>query len=116
MDNSVDSKHHNDLLLKVASGDRMAFEELVTAYEQAAFSLALRIIGNRSLAEDAVQEAMFAIWKSAETYRNETHVRSWIMQIVAIKSLEVLRKQHRAARRSNRMPPTEVPEKPVEDR
>jgi RNA polymerase sigma-70 factor, ECF subfamily len=60
-----------ELLARVGEHDREAFEILYGRYVRPVFSLALRRLGDRGHAEDAVQEAFAAIWRSASTYRPE---------------------------------------------
>jgi RNA polymerase sigma-70 factor (ECF subfamily) len=60
-----------DLLERVGERDREAFEILYGRYVRSVFGLALRRLGDRGHAEDAVQEAFAAIWRSASTYRPE---------------------------------------------
>jgi RNA polymerase sigma-70 factor (ECF subfamily) len=60
-----------ELLARVGEGDREAFELLYRRYVRPLFGLALRRLGDRGHAEDAVQEAFAAIWRSASTYRPE---------------------------------------------
>src|SRR4029453_3252498 len=49
-------------------GDRDAFDELYRRYARPVLGLALRRLGDRGRAEDAVQDAFVAIWRSARTY------------------------------------------------
>jgi RNA polymerase sigma-70 factor (ECF subfamily) len=58
-------------LARVGERDREAFEILYGRYVRPVFGLALRRLGDRGHAEDAVQEAFAAIWRSASTYRPE---------------------------------------------
>ena len=60
-----------ELLARVGEHDHDAFEILYGRYVRPVFSLALRRLGDRGHAEDAVQEAFAAIWRSASTYRPE---------------------------------------------
>jgi RNA polymerase sigma-70 factor, ECF subfamily len=57
-----------DLIVRIADGDRLAFEELYRRYARAVLGLALRRLGDRGRAEDAAQDAFVAIWRSARTY------------------------------------------------
>ena len=68
---SDDSVSDADLLARVGERDREAFEILYGRYVRPVFGLALRRLGDRGHAEDAVQEAFAAIWRSASTYRPE---------------------------------------------
>lgn len=56
------------LIVRIAGGDRGAFDELHGRYARAVLGLALRRIGDRGRAEDATQDAFVAIWRSARTY------------------------------------------------
>lgn len=60
-----------DLLRRVARRDAYAFEALYRRYARPVFGLALRRLGDRMNAEDAVQETFAAIWRSAGTYKPE---------------------------------------------
>lgn len=61
----------SELLQRVAERDREAFELLYHRYVRPVFGLALRRLRDRQRAEDAVQEAFAAVWRSAGTYRPE---------------------------------------------
>src|ERR671936_2392926 len=60
-----------ELIGRIAAGDANAFEALYHRYVRSVFGLALRRLGDRMGAEDAVQETFAAIWRSARTYRPE---------------------------------------------
>ena len=60
-----------DLIQRIAARDSDAFEVLYHRYVRSIFGLALRRLGDRMRAEDAVQETFAAIWRSAATYRPE---------------------------------------------
>ena len=60
-----------DLIVRIAGGDRLAFDELYRRYARPVLGLALRRLGDRGRAEDAVQEAFAAVWRSASSYRPE---------------------------------------------
>jgi RNA polymerase sigma-70 factor (ECF subfamily) len=58
----------DELLVRIADGDRAAFELLYRRYVRPVFGLALRRLGDRTRAEDAVQEVFAAVWRSAAKY------------------------------------------------
>jgi len=60
-----------DLIVRTGDGDRDAFEQLYKRYARPVFGLALRRLGDRFRAEDAVQETFTSVWRSARTYRPE---------------------------------------------
>jgi RNA polymerase sigma-70 factor (ECF subfamily) len=60
-----------ELISRTGFGDRAAFEQLYRRYARSVFGLALRRLGDRSRAEEAVQETFASVWRSASTYRPE---------------------------------------------
>jgi RNA polymerase sigma-70 factor (ECF subfamily) len=60
-----------DLLLRIADGDDGAFDTLYHRFARPLYGLALRMLRDRSRAEDAVQETFASIWRSAASYRPE---------------------------------------------
>jgi RNA polymerase sigma-70 factor, ECF subfamily len=60
-----------DLIQRVGDGDRNAFEALYRRFARPVFGLALRRLGDRGRAEDALQETFTSIWRAASTYSPE---------------------------------------------
>jgi RNA polymerase sigma-70 factor, ECF subfamily len=60
-----------ELIRRTGDGDRGAFELLYRRYSRPVFGLALRRLGDRGRAEDAVQETFASIWRAARSYRPE---------------------------------------------
>jgi RNA polymerase sigma-70 factor (ECF subfamily) len=92
-----------ELMQAVQRGDAMAFETIYDRHGTAAFSLAYRIVGTRSAAEDATQDAFLAIWRSRVRYQRERgSVRNWILGIVHNRTIDALRRnQVHAIRRAD---------------
>jgi len=59
------------LIERCADGDHAAFEQLYRRYARPVLGLALRRLGDRQRAEDAVQETFASVWRAARTYRSE---------------------------------------------
>ena len=71
-----------DLLARVADGDRDAFGDLYTRYARPVLGLALRRLGDRGRAEDATQEAFASVWRAARTYRRDRGpVAPWLYAV-----------------------------------
>lgn len=71
-----------DLLSRVAQGDHDAFGALYKRYARAVLGLAMRRLGDRGRAEDAVQEAFASIWRAAQSYRQERGpVAPWLYAV-----------------------------------
>jgi RNA polymerase sigma-70 factor, ECF subfamily len=92
-----------DLIRRVARRDANAFEILYQRYARPVFGLALRRLGDRMRAEDAVQETFAAIWRSARTYRPERGAGAPWLYTVARNAI-VDRSRNRSE------PPAEVPD------
>src|ERR671917_1935090 len=82
-----------DLIPLMARGDARAFEALYERHSGAAYSLAYRMVGARSVAEDVTQEAFLNLWRSGAHYdRGRGSVRTWILGIVHHRAIDALRR------------------------
>jgi RNA polymerase sigma-70 factor, ECF subfamily len=92
-----------DLMQLVQRAEPAAFELVYDRHADAAFSLAYRMCGTRTLAEDVVQEAFLSIWRSGARYdRRRGSVRTWILGITHHRAIDTLRRgvvqqRHRAS-------------------
>ena len=68
---SANEATDGELILRTGNGDQYAFEVLYRRYARSVFWLALRRLGDRGRAEDAVQETFASIWRAARTYKPE---------------------------------------------
>ena len=76
----------------VAAGSPEGMELLYDRYAPLAFGLAVRVLNDRGVAEDVVQEAFLSIWRGASTYRAELgSVRAWLCQVVRNRAIDRLR-------------------------
>jgi RNA polymerase sigma-70 factor (ECF subfamily) len=82
-----------DLMQLVRRGEAQAFELVYERHCNAAFSLAYRMCGSRSAAEDVVQEAFLSLWRSGARYdRARGSVRTWVLGIVHNRAIDALRR------------------------
>jgi RNA polymerase sigma-70 factor (ECF subfamily) len=82
-----------DLMQLVAGGDAQAFEVIYERHCTAVFSLAYRISGVRSGAEEITQEAFLAAWRSGARYdRARGSVRTWLLGVVHNRAIDALRR------------------------
>jgi RNA polymerase sigma-70 factor, ECF subfamily len=95
---SRDLAHLSDeaLLSLVASSDDQALAELYDRFGRVAYGLALRILRDEALAQDAVQEAFLAIWRSADRFLAErAKASTWILTLVHRRSVDLVRREDR---------------------
>ncbi len=82
------------LIERVAVGEREAFEELYARYARPVLGLALRRLGDRGRAEDAVQEVFAAVWRSAASYdRSRGPGGAWLYTIARNAIVDMLRRR-----------------------
>ena len=96
------------LIEALARQDVGALECLYDRYGKVAYSLAYRIVGERGVAEDVVQDAYLSVWRQAKSYRPERgSAKTWLMAIVRNRSIDKLRSHATGA---NSISMDEVPE------
>src|SRR5262245_16568624 len=95
------------VLSSIAGGDDQGLAELYDRYGRVAYGLAYRVLRDQALAEDAVQDAFLAIWRSADGYRRERAKPStWILTLVHRRAVDLVRREN--LRRGERL--EEAPE------
>jgi RNA polymerase sigma-70 factor (ECF subfamily) len=72
-----------------------ALGELYDRYGRATYGLALRVLRDRHLAEDAVQDAFLDVWRTAGRMRAGYDVRAWIMVIAHRRAVDLVRREER---------------------
>jgi len=81
------------LLAKSALGDRAAFAELYRASSSKLFGVSLRIVRERALAEEALQDSFVNIWNHASDYAQaKSAPTTWMTAIVRNRSLDIVRR------------------------
>lgn len=84
------------LVALVARGDESALAELYDRVGRVAYGLALRVLRDDRLAEDAVQEAFLAVWRTAAAFRAErAKASTWILTLVHRRAVDVVRREER---------------------
>jgi len=81
------------LTVRIARGDREAFEELARRYLQKSYSIALRMTRNREDAWDLAQDALLEIHRSASSFDRRYSFSSWFYRIVVNKTLNFLKRE-----------------------
>jgi len=91
------------VLALVNAGQLDALQELYDRYRVMAYSIALRITSDASLAEDVVQDAFLGVWRNASRYvEGRGSVKTWVLAIVHHRAVDAVRR---------RRPTTELPER-----
>ncbi|MEV6526156.1 RNA polymerase sigma factor SigM [Longispora sp. NPDC051575] len=82
-----------ELLSAHAAGDRGAFEELIRRHQSRLWAVALRTLGDREEAADALQDALLSAHRSAARFRGESAVTTWLHRIVVNACLDRVRRR-----------------------
>jgi RNA polymerase sigma-70 factor (ECF subfamily) len=91
---------------RLANGDLGALDGLYEQYGAMAFSIAYRITGDRTAAEDVVQEAFLGAWRNAARYVDARgSVRTWLLSIVHHRAIDAIRRRRPTAE----LPDAEAP-------
>ncbi len=80
----------------LAAGDPAALDVLYTQYATLVITIIQRIVRDRRIAEELLQEVFLRIWQHGETYQPDRGpVRSWILGVARNLALNELRRQRR---------------------
>ncbi|MCX4738011.1 RNA polymerase sigma factor SigM [Streptomyces antibioticus] len=94
-----------DLLARHVEGDPDAFGELVRRHRDRLWAVALRTLGDREEAADAVQDALVSAYRAAHTFRGQSAVTTWLHRITVNACLDRARKA--ASRKTSPVDDTE---------
>lgn len=95
------------LVLRIAGGDRGAFELLMRRHNRRLYRLARATLRDDAEAEDALQEAYLSAYRSIGRFRGEAALPTWLSRLVLNECMNRLRRQ---ARRNNVVPMGATPD------
>ncbi|MEU3858164.1 RNA polymerase sigma factor SigM [Streptomyces sp. NPDC028722] len=87
-----DGASDKDLLARHVEGDPEAFGEIVRRHRDRLWAVALRTLGDREEAADAVQDALVSAYRAAHTFRGQSAVTTWLHRITVNACLDRVRK------------------------
>ena len=100
-----DGVSDQELLARHTQGDPDAFGELVRRHRDRLWAVALRTLGDREEAADAVQDALVSAYRAAHTFRGQSAVTTWLHRITVNACLDRARKA--ASRKTSPVDDTE---------
>ena len=96
---SITRTNETELVERLRSGDNAAMEELYNAYSTKLYALIFEQVGgNPAVAEDMVQEVLFAVLKSADRFRGDSQLSTWLHSIAQHKISDFHRRQARESK------------------
>jgi RNA polymerase sigma-70 factor, ECF subfamily len=81
------------LVVRAQEGDVRAFEALARRHQAVLYRLAVRVMGDPTEAEDALQEALLDAWGRIERFRGESAFSTWMYRVVTNRCLGMLRRR-----------------------
>jgi RNA polymerase sigma-70 factor (ECF subfamily) len=105
------------VLRKAQRGDERAFCLILRAYEQPVYNYVLRLVGDRSLAEDLTQEVFLRVYQGLPGFSLRSRFTTWLFQVTKNRVLDELRAMERRPRavvNLDDIPPLEVLDAPFE--
>src|SRR2546426_11698021 len=105
------------VLRKAQRGDERAFSLIVRAYETPVFNYVLRLVGDRTLAEDLTQEVFLRVFQGLKGFSLRSKFTTWLFQVTKNRVLDELRASERRPRAVvalEDVPPLEVVDAPME--
>ncbi len=90
---SSDDRRERLLLGRIAEHDRAAFDELFRVYHPRLFRFVFRMTASYRTAEELANDILLVIWRTADSYRGDAKVSTWIFGIAYRQSLRRLRKR-----------------------
>lgn len=91
-----------ELIGRAAAGEARALEVLYDRYSRVVFSFALRIVGNRELAEELLQEAFFRAWQQGAAFQSSRgSFVTWLLSITHNLAIDEVRKLRRRPQKAD---------------
>ncbi len=85
-------RHIEEMIARMAMGDRQALSSLYAATSAKLFGIALRVLDDRQEAEDALQEIFVKVWNNADRYRsNGLSPMTWLITVARNHAIDRLR-------------------------
>ncbi len=90
---AAEQERDKQLVGRILDGDTSAFEELVHIYQSTVFNLAYRMLGERTEAEDAAQEAFLRAYRHMHRYDMKRPFKTWLLTITSNYCIDRLRRR-----------------------
>jgi RNA polymerase sigma-70 factor (ECF subfamily) len=75
------SELERSLLRRLRDRDERAFRELIDEHRDRVFNITYRMLGNRHEAEDVAQEVFISVFKTIDSFREESKFSTWLYRV-----------------------------------
>lgn len=112
----ADALDEHTLVMRAQGGDAAAFEALARRHRAALYRLAVRVMGDPTEAEDALQEALLDAWRRIHRFRADAAFSTWMYRVVANRCVSLLRgrRPQPVGEIDDRLPAADSPERAAE--
>jgi RNA polymerase sigma-70 factor, ECF subfamily len=76
-----------ELIRRVAAGERSAFKQLFDTHSPRVYNLLLRLVSNRDDAEELTQDVFLSFWKHAESIRGDSKLSTWLYRVAVNRAI-----------------------------
>ncbi|MEQ9452282.1 MAG: sigma-70 family RNA polymerase sigma factor [Pseudomonadales bacterium] len=90
---SLTERQQIELVARIATGDKAAFEQLYKAFGERVFRYAFRMISSQGKAEEVTNDVMLEVWKNAAKFESRSKVSTWILGITRHVALNAVRRK-----------------------
>jgi RNA polymerase sigma-70 factor (ECF subfamily) len=87
--------NEDERLARARAGDTAAFADLVRRHQAMVFSLALRVVNNRALAEELAQDVFLQLHRNLASIESGAHVTHWLRRVVSHRAIDLARQHAR---------------------
>src|SRR5437870_13493956 len=82
-----------ELIGRIASGDRLAMQVLFARHHVRVYRFVLRLVRDQTVAEDLINEVFLDVWRQANRFEARSAVSTWLLAIARFKALSALRRR-----------------------
>lgn len=89
----IRSKSDAELVKELKNGRQAAFSELVRRYQERVYWVARRMVGSHDDADDIAQEVFIKVYRSIDSFREESSFYTWVYRIATNTSINFLKRK-----------------------
>jgi RNA polymerase sigma factor (sigma-70 family) len=88
-----ESSPDKTLIRRIAEGDQSAMRALFARYQVTLYRWLLRLVDDKSFAEDLLSEVFLDVWRQAASFEGRSSVSTWLLAIARYKALSARRRR-----------------------
>lgn len=85
----------SELISEVLAGNSRAYTDLIRRYQHMVYTLAVRMLGNREVAEETTQDVFVKVYKSLRNFRGDSKFSTWLYKVAYHRILDASGRESR---------------------